>query len=48
MRHVRFIPLAFLAGSVGFALFAPYATLVLLVVYWHERRKSAAPVPAVA
>jgi hypothetical protein len=28
MKAVRFLPLAFIAGTQGFALFAPYAAVV--------------------
>ncbi len=30
MKSVRFLPLAFLAGVHGFALFAPYAAFMLV------------------
>ena len=40
-RALRFLPLAFLAGTHGFALFAPYAGLVLAALHLrgvHRRR----------
>ena len=30
MKSVRFLPLAFIAGVHGFALFAPYAAVMLV------------------
>jgi hypothetical protein len=38
MRSLRFLPLAFLAGTHGFALFAPYAALILTVSHLLRRR----------
>jgi hypothetical protein len=32
MKAVPFLPLAYIAGTHGFALFAPYAALVLAIV----------------
>ncbi|HEY7119762.1 MAG TPA: hypothetical protein VH475_24435 [Tepidisphaeraceae bacterium] len=39
MRHIRWVPLAFIAGTHGFALFAPYAALMLAVTHVVERRR---------
>jgi hypothetical protein len=33
MRTLRWVPLTFLAGAHGFALFAPYAALILVVFH---------------
>lgn len=43
MRSLRFIPLAFLAGAHGFALFAPYLAVAMAVTHllWARRRKAA-------
>ena len=41
LKALRFLPLAFLAGTHGFALFAPYAGLVLAALHLrslHRRR----------
>ena len=52
-KALRFLPLAFLAGTHGFALFAPYVGLVLAALHLRslhrERargRASTAPTPA--
>lgn len=39
MRHLRWLPLAFLAGQHGFAIFAPYAALMLIVGHLMSRRR---------
>ncbi|HEV8377359.1 MAG TPA: hypothetical protein VGP99_00800 [Tepidisphaeraceae bacterium] len=39
MKAVVFIPLAFIAGDQGFALFAPYAALVLLFFLLVPRKR---------
>ena len=31
MKHLRWLPFAFLAGQHGFAIFAPYAALMLML-----------------
>jgi hypothetical protein len=41
MKHLRWVPLAFLAGQHGFAVFAPYATLLLALAHYMNRRKKA-------
>jgi hypothetical protein len=38
MRVVRFLPLAFLAGVHGFALFAPYAAAFVTVAMLVRKR----------
>jgi hypothetical protein len=48
MKHIRWIPLAFLAGVDGFAIFAPYAALMMALAFVLERRQRRAalvPVP---
>jgi hypothetical protein len=39
MKHVRWLPFAFLAGVHGFALFAPYAALMLGVAHLSRRKR---------
>jgi hypothetical protein len=39
MKHLRWVPLAFLAGQHGFAIFAPYAALMLTVDHLMNRRR---------
>lgn len=39
MKAVRFLPLAFLAGVDGFALFAPYLAIVFAVGVYVGHRK---------
>jgi hypothetical protein len=39
MKHLRWLPLAFLAGTHGFAIFAPYATLMLALAHVIEKRR---------
>jgi hypothetical protein len=54
LKALRFLPLAFLAGTHGFALFAPYAGLVLAALHLrsvHRRRarrpaRLAVPLPS--
>jgi hypothetical protein len=43
VRSIRYIPLAFLAGAHGFALFAPYLAVAVAVthVLWARRRRLA-------
>jgi hypothetical protein len=38
MRSLWFLPLAFLAGAHGFALFAPYVAAILLAGHLLRRR----------
>ena len=33
MKAIRFLPLVFLVGIDGFAMFAPYALLVMMIAY---------------
>jgi hypothetical protein len=40
MKHLRWVPLAFLAGQHGFAVFAPYATLMLVLAHYMNRRRA--------
>jgi hypothetical protein len=44
MKHIRWIPFAFLAGAHGFAIFAPYAAVMLLLAI--SMRRNSAPVSA--
>ena len=44
-KALLFLPLTFLAGTHGFALFAPYVALVLAVMHLRGRRR--VPQPAV-
>jgi hypothetical protein len=57
LKALRFLPLAFLAGTHGFALFAPYAGVILAALHLRSRRRAwskarakiaaaAAPAPA--
>jgi hypothetical protein len=39
MRPIRFLPLTFIAGVHGFALFAPYAAVMLLLGAILKRRR---------
>ena len=39
LKALRFLPLAFLAGTHGFALFAPYAGLVLAALHLRSLRR---------
>lgn len=45
MRHLRFLPLTFLAGVHGFAFFAPYLALYLGFAHFLRRPKRLATVP---
>ena len=51
MKSLRFLPLTFLAGAHGFAIFAPYAALALATLILANRRRRlrtlvvAVPVP---
>ena len=38
-KALRFLPLAFLAGTHGFALFAPYVALVLAALHLRSLRR---------
>jgi hypothetical protein len=40
MKAVPFIPLAFLAGAHGFALFAPYAALIVILMLVRPLRRA--------
>ena len=40
MRAIRFLPLVFLVGIDGFAMFAPYAVLILMLGYIAGRVRS--------
>ena len=40
MKAIRFLPLVFLVGVDGFAMFAPYALLVMTVAYLASRARS--------
>ncbi len=45
MKAILFLPLAFLVGIDGFAMFAPYALMVMTIAYVASRpRPQAAPV----
>ena len=39
MKHLRWLPFAFLAGTHGFAFFAPYATFMLALTHLIGRRR---------
>ena len=41
MRTLRWVPLTFLAGLHGFALFAPYAAMVMIVYHISRYRRKA-------
>ena len=41
MKWVKFLPLAYIAGTHGFALFAPYAALVTMIHLSTRRRRKA-------
>ena len=50
LKHLRFLPLAFVAGVDGFNLFAPYLALVIAatpLIAWLRRRRNAAALPSV-
>ena len=38
VKSLPFIPLAYIAGAHGFALFAPYAAFVLMIVLIKRRK----------
>jgi hypothetical protein len=38
MKHLRWLPLAFLAGVHGFAIFVPYAAFMLFTAHIFRRR----------
>ncbi|QOV87545.1 hypothetical protein [Humisphaera borealis] len=44
MRSLRFLPLAYLAGVHGFALFAPYLAFAVALTHilWARRRRAEA------
>jgi hypothetical protein len=48
MRSLRWIPVAYLAGLHGFALFAPYLAIVLTAGHLIRRWQRPAAVPVVA
>jgi hypothetical protein len=37
MKHLRWLPFAFLAGQHGFAIFAPYAALMLTLGHYMQQ-----------
>jgi hypothetical protein len=39
-RHLRWLPLAFLAGIHGFAYFALYAAVMLIAAHFLRRRRT--------
>ena len=41
MKHLRWLPFAYFAGVHGFALFAPYAALMLAIDHFARSRRSA-------
>ena len=45
MRTVRFLPLVFLVGIDGFAMFAPYVVLLLTSAYVARRLRPEEPLP---
>lgn len=46
MRAIRFLPLVFVVGIDGFAMFAPYVLLVLTLAYLVSRVRSFTPATA--
>jgi len=45
MKHLRYLPLAFVAGAHGFALFAPYVALCMTAyAFLLQRRRRLAAV----
>ena len=49
MKSLRFLPLTFLAGVHGFAMFAPYAAIFLGIVHLiNRRRRKPIPIPVPA
>ena len=47
-KALRFLPLAFLAGTHGFALFAPYVAVILGALHLRTRHRSRGRVRAEA
>ena len=45
-RALRFLPLAFLAGTHGFALFAPYVAVLLTALHLMSRQRRRKSRPA--
>ena len=45
-RALHFLPLAFLAGTHGFALFAPYAAVIVAALHLRGRRSARRKAPA--
>ena len=46
MKHLKYMPLAFLAGVHGFALLAPYlAVCATAYTVMHQRRRRLTPIP---
>jgi hypothetical protein len=41
MKHLRWLPFAYLAGVHGFAYFAPYAAVMLITAHVLRRRRAA-------
>jgi hypothetical protein len=48
MRSLWFMPLTFLAGVHGFALFAPYLAVVFTALHLRSRRRARAALVPVA
>lgn len=48
MRTLRWVPLTFLAGLHGFAIFAPYAAIVMTVYHIHRYRRRTRVAPALS
>ena len=45
-RMLSFLPLVFIIGGEGFAMFAPYVVLMLSLAYLARRLKPVTPTPA--
>jgi hypothetical protein len=45
MRSLRYVPLAYLAGIHGFALFAPYLAFFVAASHLIHRRRAAVAAP---
>jgi len=45
VKHLRWVPFAFLAGQHGFAIFAPYAAIMVLTAMMLPRKNTK---PAIA
>jgi hypothetical protein len=46
LRAIRFLPLVFVVGIDGFAMFAPYLIAVLIIAYVLRKSRASSP-PAV-